>query len=65
MGRGRTWGRKMSQKVSMIVKVRVDGSHLRVRTGKKGTSWRCVPFICGGRDGGGLVKEKKRGGFFQ
>lgn len=52
MGRGRTWGRKMSQKVSMIVKVRVDGSHLGVRMGKKGTSWRCVPFICGGRDGG-------------
>lgn len=49
----------------MVVKVKVDGGYLAVRMEKKGTSWRCVPFVCGGRDGGGSVKEKKQHGLFQ
>lgn len=44
----------------MVVKVRVDGGYLAVRMEKKGTSWRYIPFVCGGWDGRGLVKEKKQ-----
>lgn len=40
--------------------MRVDISYLAVRMEKKGTSWRCVSFVCGGRDSGRSVKEKKQ-----